>query len=251
MKMKLRSLFAVSLLSSAMLLGSMEALAGELSVPPDLDEKGTINVTIQDQKTDTVVPSGTLGICKVADLVIQDDGAMLFRLTPEFADSGVSLENLNDETIPATLFKYEKENNIQYTEQPERNAGIRTFSDLSLGVYLIHQVKGFNHHYDINPFLVSLPVTSESGDSWVYTVDASPKVATRRGGGGGGGGGGGTTPGGGGGTPDIPDIPGTPASGFVPGILPRTGQQKAGFAVAFAGAAGLIALFLVTRRKKG
>ena len=190
MKMKLRSLFAVSLLSSAMLLGSMEALAGELSVPPDLDEKGTINVTIQVQKTDTVVPSGTLGICKVADLVIQDDGAMLFQLTPEFADSGVSLENLNDETIPATLFKYEKENNIQYTEQPERNAGIRTFSDLSLGVYLIHQVKGFNHHYDINPFLVSLPVTSESGDSWVYTVDASPKVATRRGGGGGGGGGG-------------------------------------------------------------
>ena len=51
-----------------------------------------------------------------------------------------------------------------------------TFSNLELGLYLIRQRAKSGYYESITPFVVTVPMNSDSG--WVYDVTASPKVGT-------------------------------------------------------------------------
>lgn len=54
--------------------------------------------------------------------------------------------------------------------------GVAEFDDLEVGLYLVVQTTAAENYNVINPFLVSVPI-QENG-SYVYDVDALPKVGT-------------------------------------------------------------------------
>jgi hypothetical protein len=85
--------------------------------------------------------------------------------------------------------------------------GYADFTKLPQGLYLVVQTQASHGYEAIKPFLVSIPLPD--GDSWIYDVDATPKVGAT--------------------IPDTPDTPDTPDKPDVPDtpdkpVLPQTGQ---------------------------
>lgn len=52
------------------------------------------------------------------------------------------------------------------------------FEDLELGLYLMREQGNVEGYFQLNPFLITVPMTSAEGDQWVYDIIASPKAGT-------------------------------------------------------------------------
>ena len=61
----------------------------------------------------------------------------------------------------------------QKTEKID-NRGKAVFLDLEIGLYLIAQEEPAKGYLEVNPFMVTVPMVE--GESYIYDVDASPKV---------------------------------------------------------------------------
>ena len=119
-----------------------------------------------------------------------------------FENCGVSLANLEDSALAAQLEKHRAASTVGKPQTPDAN-GQLTYSGLTAGLYLLVQTKAADGFETIQPFLVSLPMGTDSG--WAYHVDASPKVGVKK--------------------PDSPDTPQNPGTPQTPGPrLPQTGQ---------------------------
>ena len=144
----------------------------------DLTKKGSITLTLKDSEGNAMT-GGFLDCIQVAE--IADNGVeTTYLLTNGFQDTDVSLEvfldgkqsaaslaeKLND-AVPAGAYKI--------ASRPDKT-GTVTFSNRELGLYLIRQRAKSGYYESITPFVVTVPMNSDSG--WVYDVTASPKVGT-------------------------------------------------------------------------
>lgn len=210
----------MALCLSVLLLGMMHVTAYAHDVP-DTSKKGTISISMMYE--DKEVPGGTLTLYQVGEIE-EDDGNYSFILNSDFKDSGANLTELSDPELAENLAKYAEDRKCAGMTETIDAHGKIIFAEQETGLYLLVQHEAADGYSKISPFLVSIPM--EEDGTYVYTVDASPKMelkkepATTS-----------TTPeept-----TPEKPTMPGkpetptTPSKPAVPGnpTLPQTGQ---------------------------
>ncbi len=140
---------------------------------PDMSETGSISISFIDSTSNKPVSGGTVTLYHVAELSYSD-AEYKFIFTEEFADCGLSLEELDASSLPSSLSAYASENNISGTPTTADSNGVCLFDDLTLGVYLAVQSQAASGYYAVQPFIVTVPITDENG--YVYDVDATPKM---------------------------------------------------------------------------
>ena len=173
------------------------ALAHEV---PDYHRLGSISVSMTYQGKP--VSGGILTVYRVGD-VSEDDGNYFFTLVDALDGYGISLEDLNDADLADYILKAVREEGIKGTSQKIDKNGRAVFEDLSIGLYLVAQTKAANGYNGAAPFLIGLP--NRENDSYVYDVDASPKVELEK-------------------APT--EITEPPTEVTIPGKLPQTGQTS-------------------------
>lgn len=155
----------------------------------DLSRTGSIKVSLYDSETSEAVGGGTLTLYRVAK-VQKDNANLSFVYTNGFEDCGVELGDLSEGELAGRLAE-KIAATAESTTVEISDLGAAEFGDLEVGLYLVVQTTAAENYNVINPFLVSVPI-QENG-SYVYDVDALPKVGTaaKK-------------------TPDKPDTPDTP-----------------------------------------
>lgn len=138
---------------------------------PDLEKDGSVRITMR--CGDTNVGGGSLTLYRAGD-VKEDDGNYSFALTAAFAGSGASLAEVSSPALGKTFAGYAKEQNISgETKKIDKNGSV-SFENLKPGLYLLVQTEAAEGYNPVTPFLVSVPMQEDG--SYVYNVDASPKV---------------------------------------------------------------------------
>lgn len=164
------------LLLSVLLAFSSGTFVFAVDVAMDFDKTGSITVTLRENdEAHTTVPGATFQIYRVAD-VLTEEGNLVYRFTSDFADCGMSLQNLNAEGLPEHLAGYTEAHGLTGQKKTAGQNGSVVFDELSLGLYLVTQEGAISGYYSITPFLTPVPMTNAEGTEWIYDVSAEPKV---------------------------------------------------------------------------
>lgn len=160
---------------------------------------GSILVRLYDTHNDVSLRGGELTLYQVAT-VKRSGGSLSYAYTGDFTGCGVPLGDLSDSTLADRLAKYLPTVPAIAAQQNVDEDGYADFAKLPQGLYLVMQTEASHGYEAIKPFLVSIPLPD--GDSWIYDVDATPKVGATIP----------ETPE----TPDTPDVPDTPDTPETP-----------------------------------
>lgn len=139
---------------------------------PDLDRVGSISFLMTYKGE--AVPGGSLTLYRVARVHV-DDGNYSFEYVEDYQDCGVTMDGMLSESMAQALADYTAEADIEGVTQVIDENGQVTFDDLELGLYLLVQQDHADGFSAVKPFLVSVP--GKEGESWIYDVNASPKLA--------------------------------------------------------------------------
>ena len=172
---------------------------------PDMSRTGSITLDLTYQGEP--VPGGDLTLYTVALGVLAPDGAYVLEFTPEFADCGISLENLSSPETAQALHQWAQEQEAaSMTAEIDENGHV-AFENLPLGLYLLVQETAAEGFDALRPFLVTVPVSGDDG--LIYDVNAAPKVTLEP-------------------APTEPSEPTEPTEPTEPSEpdLPQTGQNK-------------------------
>ncbi len=152
---------------------SLPAYAAATAATVDLSEKGSITATLE--ATDSTHPTdGELSLYQVADLELIN-GNMTYVYTSAFEGCTASLDDVTVASLASELDTFVKEHGLEaISTSTISSEGTVSFSDLSVGLYLVAQTTQSSGYSLIDSFLVSIPLDVD--DTWVYDVDASPKI---------------------------------------------------------------------------
>lgn len=189
----------VLVLTLAVMAGAAVTAGAAETADLDMDRTGSISLTLKDSDGNAV-SGGAVTLCQVAAFYL-DDGDMAYALTDAFAGF-TSLLDVEDSGLASELATYAEDNSVSGTTVSVGEDGEISFSNLTLGLYLVVQTTESDHYKTINPFVVTVPM--EEDGVWVYAVDASPKVGTV--------------------TVTEPDTTTTATTTTTTTILPQTGQ---------------------------
>ena len=151
----------------------LAAQQSQVSAIPTSIQRGSIQVTMQDAENQQKVSGGTLTCIKVGTLENQQEEPV-WKFTEAFADCGLNIEQMQEETFADRLWDYAQKKSIERTTKQIDQNGTVMFDDIPLGVYLIVQQKPAEGYYKVKAFVVSVPF--EDKNTWIYDVDASPKM---------------------------------------------------------------------------
>ena len=212
---KIFRLAAAIVLAVATAVGSCMAAAA-----PDVNRTGSISVSMKEQGK--AVSGGTLTICQVAKAVSTDTG-LAYQYVNGFASCGIALGDLSDASLPEKPQAKMTKDAVTITKTIDQSGTVR-FDNVSAGLYLVMQNDAAKGYRAIQSFLVTVPM--RSGNTWVYEVDASPKVEVTK--------------------PETPNTPTTPSKKPTTpkkdGKLPQTGLLYAPIAGMAAGGMLLFAI---------
>lgn len=187
---KFRKMLA-GVLSAAMVLSTMTvtAFAAETKMPTidtDTTKKGSITINkYEGNDTNKPLAGVEFTIYKIADL---EQGSNPVELKyKSLIGEGVTItsdtkyddiKSFVDEKVKSGKLK-----GISKTTEIESDKATAKFTNLDLGVYLVEETKAPSQVVNKTAnFLVSVPMTNEAGDDWVYDITANPKNATVYGG---------------------------------------------------------------------
>ena len=138
----------------------------------DISKTGTIKIQLRDAYAPNTAIGGTLVLYRVGTA----NENLTFNLTEEFSGSGVSLSDLRASGLAKKLADYAVEKNIQGTSVQADSSGFVSFASVPTGLYLVAQTKAVDGYLAVSPFLVSMPMYDAQSDTYIYTVEAAPKV---------------------------------------------------------------------------
>ena len=187
---KFRKMLA-GVLSAAMVLSTMTvtAFAAETKMPTidtDTTKKGSITINkYEGNDTNKPLAGVELTIYKIADL---EQGSNPVELKyKSLIGEGVTITSdtkyddiklVVDEKVKSGKLK-----GISKTTEIESDKATAKFTNLDLGIYLVEETKAPSQVVNKTAnFLVSVPMTNEAGDDWVYDITANPKNDTVYGG---------------------------------------------------------------------
>lgn len=192
---RLSALFMIAALLCTM---SMTAFAHDV---PDLSKKGSIKITLSDGGK--AISGGSFTIYRVAG-IRENNGDYYFELTGDFAESGVSLKNVESARTAKKLANYAETEELKGTKKSVGEDGKVKFSGFRTGLYLVVQEENAEGYFKVDPFLVSVPFLEDG--VYLYDVNASPKLELEK------------VPG------RTPSHDPGPKKTTVTGFLPQTGQ---------------------------
>ena len=187
---KFRKMLA-GVLSAAMVLSTMTvtAFAEDTNKMPTIDTTKEGSITINKYEVDGTNKKPLAGveftIYKIAEL---DQGSNPVELKyKSLIGEGVTITSdtkYNDiKTFVDEKVKSGELKGISKTTEIESDKATAKFTKLGLGVYLVEETKAPSQVVNKTAnFLVSVPMTNEAGDDWVYDIIANPKNETVYGG---------------------------------------------------------------------
>lgn len=141
----------------------------------DFGKTGNIKIQLRDAYAPDTPIGGALVLHKVGDAK-EGNGSLTFALSAAFSGSGVSLTDVNAPDLAAQLAAYATEKKLEGKSAQADTDGYAAFSGLSTGLYLVMQTEAVEGYLPVAPFLVSLPMYNAGNDSWIYSIEAAPKV---------------------------------------------------------------------------
>ena len=173
MKMQ-RKKTGIYILLLMLLLCSLGVTAFAADTSIDFTRKGSLTILLKGTDGD-YLEGARLRLYQVAE-IDADQATLSYLLTEDFANSGISLQDLRADTLAEQLYTYAKKKNLSCRTENSNRQGTAEFDNLALGLYLVAQVGNVSGYYQISPFLVEVPMTNAKGSAWEYCVSAKPKV---------------------------------------------------------------------------
>lgn len=192
--MKKKSRFLTGLLSAVMALSlcAMPAMAeGEIAPVSTIDTTRKGSLTIEKYEGDTTKPleGVEFTIYKVADIEQTKDEAgsvgVNYKSLVNGVDAITSETTYNDikTQVDSAVESGKLTGTAQTTALNSDGKACVKFTNLDLGIYLVVETKAPSQVVTRSAnFLVSIPMTNETGEGWVYDVVAQPKNTTVYGG---------------------------------------------------------------------
>ncbi len=185
---KFRKMLA-GVLSAAMVLSTMTvtAFAAETKMPTiDTNKKGSITINkYEGNDTNKPLAGVEFTIYKIADLEQGSDPVEL-KYKSLIGDKVTITSDTKYEEIKSVVDSKIADGSLTGTSvTTEMQSGKATakFTDLDLGIYLVEETKAPSQVVNKTAnFLVSVPMTNEAGDDWIYDITAEPKNQTVYGG---------------------------------------------------------------------
>lgn len=185
---KFRKMLA-GVLSAAMVLSTMTvtAFAADTKMPTiDTTKKGSITINkYEGDDTNKPLAGVEFTIYKIADLE-QGSNPVELKYKSLIGDNVTITSDTKYNDIKSVVDAKVADRSLTGTSQKtEMKNGKATaeFTNLDLGVYLVEETKAPSQVVNKTAnFLVSVPMTNEDGDDWVYDIIANPKNETVYGG---------------------------------------------------------------------
>lgn len=187
---KFRKMLA-GVLSAAMVLSTMTvtAFAAETKMPTidtDTTKKGSITINkYEGNDTNKPLAGVEFTIYKIADLE-QGSNPVALKYKSLIGEGVTITSDTKYDDIKLVVdekVKSGKLKGISKTTEIESDKATAKFTNLDLGVYLVEETKAPSQVVNKTAnFLVSVPMTNEAGDDWVYDITANPKNETVYGG---------------------------------------------------------------------
>ena len=185
---KFRKMLA-GVLSAAMVLSTMTvtAFAAETKMPTiDTNKKGSITINKYEGNDTTKPLAGVeFTIYKIANLK-QGNNPVELKYKSLIGDDVTITSDTKYEEIKSVVDSKIADGSLTGTSvTTEMQSGKATakFTDLDLGIYLVEETKAPSQVVNKTAnFLVSVPMTNEAGDDWIYDITAEPKNQTVYGG---------------------------------------------------------------------
>lgn len=183
---KFRKMLA-GVLSAAMVLSTMTvtAFAADTNKMPTIDTTKTGSITInkyEGNNTTKPLEGVTFTIYKVADLEQSSSNPVELKYKPLIEDVEITSDTkyVENNEFAKAVNKAIAENKLSEAGQNTTNtSGQVKFENLSLGIYLVVETDAPSQVVNKTAnFLVSVPMTNEDGDDWIYNITANPKNKT-------------------------------------------------------------------------
>ncbi|SHJ82957.1 hypothetical protein SAMN02745248_01062 [Hathewaya proteolytica DSM 3090] len=141
---------------------------------------GDISITVKTPDTKKPVSGFNVYIYKIATVENSPNG-MKYKITGDFKNAGLDPGSDNDQwqSMAKALTEYADINKVEPIKLLTNESGKATLKSCNLGVYLVTFDKIMPKelpYSGINPFVLSIPYTSEDGRTLIYKVEAFPKV---------------------------------------------------------------------------
>lgn len=108
----------------------------------------------------------------------EEDGQLAFIPTEDFQDFELDLNDLHADGLIERIEKIiDAEGVSGMIETTDENGSVE-YHDLELGLYLMRELGNIEGYFPVPTFLMTVPMTSAEGDSWVYDIVANPKAGT-------------------------------------------------------------------------
>ncbi len=166
---KLVSLVAI-LISFAMVAFTLSATAAAF-----LDKNGSVTLRVTDSETDIPLKNVAFRLYFVAR-AYESGNSIRYELIPPYDESKIGIDDLQDASLPIHLAYFAESRSLPYTEKSTDENGVLVFEDLTPGLYLIVPAQEIEGCYMPSPFVVSVPEYDTVNKTWVFDVDASPKI---------------------------------------------------------------------------
>lgn len=142
-----------------------------MAQPLDHSQKGSISVTMVSSGTEQPMAGAELSVYYVATVAVDTAGNLNYICDEVFLDGGISLE---DKELISQLDAFVSEYDVYSQKMITDSQGKATCRELPLGLYFVKQTGQVEGFAPCAPFLVTVPMETESG--YQYHVDASPKT---------------------------------------------------------------------------
>ena len=140
-----------------------------------LETKGSVILTTVDKESETPISGAVFRIYHIATVKAVTEG-VLYTYTDNFKDNGMEIGNLSDNYLPVHLSAYAMYKAIPYSEKSTDENGKVIFENLDCGAYLIVPMDIDCEYVSPTPFTVAIPIKNTTHNTWIYHIDATPKI---------------------------------------------------------------------------
>ena len=139
----------------------------------DFSKTGTIEISLNENITETPISGAEINIYQVA-IPTSTNHNLAFTYLKDIENCEANLSNLQNQSLPNEISKCINNSNIPSQIKITNEQGIVNFDNLDLGLYLITQTNQVSGYSNITPFLVAIP--KEDNNKWIYDIKATPKT---------------------------------------------------------------------------
>lgn len=137
------------------------------------DKRGSITLRVKDSETSAPLANETFRLYFFAKAYEKADGVQ-YEMLPEYDAANVDISDLQDAYLPIHLAYFATSHSLEFTEKSTDEKGVVVFSDLTPGLYLV--VPSEKNSGTASPFVISIPEYDRESKTWIFDIDASPKI---------------------------------------------------------------------------